>query len=194
MATIGLDSLYYAPITEDTDGNETFGTPVKLAKAMTVGLTVDIAEAILYADDGASIIIKEFSGGSLSLGIDDLGKQTAASLVGATIDDNGVLVSASEDGGNPVAVGFRAKLPNRKYRHFWIYRIVFSIPGADLATKGDSITFSTPTIEGTIMRRNKLDGNGKHPWKVQVDEGDTGLSPSVISSWFTTVYEPTFTP
>ena len=27
MATIGLDKLYYAKITEDQDGNETYATP-----------------------------------------------------------------------------------------------------------------------------------------------------------------------
>ena len=32
MATIGLDSLYYSKITEDTDGEETYATPVKLAR------------------------------------------------------------------------------------------------------------------------------------------------------------------
>lgn len=56
MATIGLDKLYYAPITEDSDGEETYGTPVKLAKAMTVDLSVELAEATLYADDGAAVI------------------------------------------------------------------------------------------------------------------------------------------
>ena len=35
MATIGLDQLYYAKITEDTNGDETYGTPQILAKAMT---------------------------------------------------------------------------------------------------------------------------------------------------------------
>ena len=37
----------------------------------------------------------------------------------------------------------------------------------DSTTKGDSITFSTPTIEGTILRRNKVDAQGKHPWKAE---------------------------
>ena len=27
MATIGLDKLFYAEITEDSDGNETYGVP-----------------------------------------------------------------------------------------------------------------------------------------------------------------------
>ena len=33
MATIGLDRLYYAKITENDAGEETYGTPSQLAKA-----------------------------------------------------------------------------------------------------------------------------------------------------------------
>ena len=54
MATIGLDKLYYAKITEDDQGNETYATPTQLAKAMTADLSVELAEATLYADDGAA--------------------------------------------------------------------------------------------------------------------------------------------
>ena len=146
MATIGLDMLYFAPITEDENGEETYGTPAKLAKAMTADLSVELAEATLYADDGASEIVKEFKSGTLSLGIDDIGNSIASVLTGATIDSNNVVISASEDGGNPVAIGFRAKKSNGKYRYFWLYRVKFGIPSTSLATKGDSITFSTPTI------------------------------------------------
>ena len=45
MATIGLDKLYYAPITEDEQGEETYGTPQVLAKAMTADLSVEIGRA-----------------------------------------------------------------------------------------------------------------------------------------------------
>ena len=82
MATIGLDRLYYANITEDENGNETYGTPKVLAKAMTAELSVDIVEAILYADDGASEVVKEFKSGSLNLGIDDIGSLVAQDLTG----------------------------------------------------------------------------------------------------------------
>ena len=34
MATIGLDRLYYAKITENDAGEETYGTPSQLAKAI----------------------------------------------------------------------------------------------------------------------------------------------------------------
>ena len=72
MATIGLDRLYYAKITENDAGEETYGTPSQLAKAISADLSVELAEATLYADDGASEIVKEFKSGTLSLGIDDI--------------------------------------------------------------------------------------------------------------------------
>ena len=193
MATIGLDKLYYAKITEDADGNETYATPTPLAKAMTADLSVELAEATLYADDGAAEIVKEFKSGTLSLGIDDLGAAIASDLTGSTIDAGGVVISAAEDGGAPVAVGFRAKKANGKYKYYWLYRVKFGIPATNLATKGDSITFSTPTIEGTILRRNKADVSGKHPWKAEATEGDATVSATTITNWYKEVYEPTYT-
>lgn len=194
MATIGLDRLYYATITEDTLGEETYGTPTMLAKAINADLSVELTEAILYADDGAAEVVKDFNSGTLTLGVDDIGASVAADLTGATTDDNGVLISASENSGAAVAVGFRALKPNGHYRYFWLYRVKFGLPATNLQTKGESITFSTPTIEGTVMRRNKLDSNGKHPWKAEVTEGDAGVPASVITGWYTEVYEPVYTP
>lgn len=193
MATIGLDKLYYAKITEAENGEETYEKPVQLAKAMSADLSVELAEATLYADDGAAEIVKEFKSGKLTLGIDDIGSTVASDLSGATIDANGVIVSTSEDGGTPVAVGFRAKKANGKYRYFWLYRVKFGIPAANMATKGDTITFSTPTIEGTILRRNKADTRGKHPWKAEVTEGDTSVTEETIVNWYNEVYEPAYT-
>lgn len=190
MATIGLDKLYYATITENQTGEETYATPKPLAKAISAELSVEVAEAILYADDGPSEVVKEFKSGKLTLGVDDIGPTIAAALTGGRVDNNGVLISASEDGGKPVAIGFRAAKANGKYKYFWLYKVKFALPAASLATKGDSITFQTPSIEGTIMRRNKPDTTGKHPWKAEVTEGDQGVSAATINGWYTKVYEP----
>ena len=194
MATIGLDKLYYAKITESEDGEETYGLPAQLAKAIKADLSIEMAEAVLYADDGAAEVVKDFKSGTLSLGVDDIGVSAAQDLTGAITDDNGVLISASENAGAPVAVGFRAMKPDGKCRYFWLYKVKFGIPATNLQTKGDSITFSTPTIEGTVMRRNKVDGMGKHPWKAEVTEGSAGVSSATITGWFTEVYEPVYTP
>jgi phi13 family phage major tail protein len=190
MATIGLDKLYYAKITENDNGEETYGTPKLLAKAISADLSVELNEAILYADDGQSEAVKEFKSGTLSLGVDDIGHETAADLCGATIDENGVLVSGGEDSAKAVAVAFRAKKANGKYKYYWLYRVLFGIPATNLATKGDSITFSTPTIEGTISRRNKADGNNIHPWKAEITESADNTD--TINTWYDKVYEPTY--
>lgn len=194
MATIGLDKLYYATITENpTTGEETYASPKPLAKAISAELSVEVAEAILYADDGPSEIVKEFKSGTLALGVDDLGAEAAAALTGATLDANGVLISSSEDGGTPVAIGFRAARSNGTFQYFWLYRVKFALPSTTLATKADSITFSTPSIEGTILRRNKPDAKGRHPWKAEATEGDPKVKAEIITGWYQSVYEPAAT-
>ena len=142
----------------------------------------------------AAEVIKDFKSGKLTLGVDDIGVTAAQDLTGAVTDDNGVLISASENAGAPVAVGFRAMKPDVRYRYFWLYKVKFGIPATNLQTKGDSITFQTPTIEGTVMRRNKLDAFGKHPWKAEVTEGGAGVPASVIDGWFGEVYEAVYAP
>jgi phi13 family phage major tail protein len=163
-----------------------------MAKAIQADLTIDMAEANLFADDGLAYVIKDFKSGNLVLGVDDLGVAVVQELTGASVDDNGVLVSASENEGKPVAVGFRAAKPNGVYRYFWFYRVKFGFPAANLQTKGDTITFQTPSITGTILRRNRLDELGNHPWKSEVTQGDPGVDESVIENWYTEVYEPIF--
>lgn len=194
MATIGLDKLYYATITENpTTEEETYASPKPLAKAISAELSVEVAEAILYADDGPSEIVKEFKSGTLTLGVDDLGAEAAAALTGATLDANGVLISSSEDGGTPVAIGFRAARSNGTFQYSWLYRVKFALPSTTLATKADSITFSTPSIEGTILRRNKPDAKGRHPWKAEATEGDPKVKAEIITGWYQSVYEPAAT-
>ena len=192
MATIGLDKPYFSIITEDANGQETYGEPEVIAKAIQADLTVNTSTATLYADDGADETVDEFVNGKLSMGLNDIVSTVAAKMLGARVDSNGALVTSTEDVAPYVAVGFRARKANGKYRYFWLYRVKFGVPSTNLATKGESITFQTPTIEGTVMRRNKPDTQGKHPWKTEVTEGDTGVSAATISGWFSAVYEPSF--
>ena len=193
MATIGMDKLYYAKITEDSNGHETYGVPKKLAKAISGDISSESNEAVLHADDGVSESAKEFKQAKLTLGVDNLAEGVAEDLTGAKIDQNGVLISSSEDITTLVAVGWRAKKSNGKYRYFWLYRVQFSIPSTSLATKGDSITFTTPSIEGTVFSRNKPDANGGHPWKAEATEGENSFSAATIAAWYNSVYEPVYT-
>ena len=101
---------------------ETYAAPISLAKAIKADLSIELAEAVLYADDSAAEVVKEFKSGKLSLGIDDIGTTAAEDLTGAKIDDNKVLISSSENGGTPVAIGFRAKKANGKISLFLAFQ------------------------------------------------------------------------
>ena len=190
MPTIGLDNIVYSKITDGEDG-ETYAAPKKLAKAIKADITVEYAEGEIYADDALSENAKEFRTAKLAIEVDDIGAAAASDLTGATVDKNGVLINTDADNAPYVAIGFRSKKSNGAYRYFWLYRGKFGVPGDSLATKGNSISYATKTIEGTFIRREKA-VNGKHPWKATVDSDDTGVSQPTITGWFGAVYEPEY--
>nr|DAG53352.1 MAG TPA: tail tube protein [Caudoviricetes sp.] len=176
--TIGLKDLYYAIITEES-GVETYATPKKLSEAMTADLSVTTADATLYADDALSESASEFASCTLSLGVKELSNDVLKDLLGQEVDDDGVLYAGETDEPPYVAVGFRAKKLNGKYRYIWLLRGKFKVPNESFATKGESIEFKTPTIEGTF---SKSKATGK--WKADY----TGLpTDKVAAGWFNQV-------
>lgn len=94
--------------------------------------------------------------------MDDIGADVAADLIGARVDSNKVLVSATQDGGAGVAIAFRAAKANGTYRYFWLYRVKFTVPTTSLTTKGDSVEFSTPEIEDTNLRLTTRENTGRY--------------------------------
>jgi hypothetical protein len=57
MATIGLDKLYYATVTEaPITGHETYDTPVMLAKAISAELSIELAQK--YGLSSCSIFLE----------------------------------------------------------------------------------------------------------------------------------------
>ena len=181
MATIGLRDLYRAPITVDESGKETYGTPVRMAKAISAEMSVEVAEAILYADDGADEVVKEFVSGELTLNVNDLMPADLAAILGQTQDEDGVVYAGEEDEPPYMAIGFRAKKANGMYKYIWLYKVKFSVPDETYNTKGDGIEFSTPEIVGQFVKRD--DGL----WKA---EHVSEPSNDVAKAWFTAVREP----
>ena len=182
MATIGLKDLFVAPVSVATGGVETWGTPKRLAKAINAKLSVEVAEAVLYADDGVDEIVKEFVSGELELEINDLLPEDSAMLLGQTQDDDGVVFAGDSDEAPYFAVGFRARKTRGNYKYIWLYKVKFSIPDEEYKTKGDGVEFNTPTITGQIIKRD-LDGN----WKADF----VGTPESEVAKvWFDEVREP----
>ena len=192
MPRIGLDSIYMAEITEDSLGNETYGTPVALAKALSANLTINEKEAMLYADDKLDEYYREFNDGTIDLNIKEIPSANLQKLLGAVVDSNGAVVDIGDSSPPPVAIGFRALRSDKSYEYTWLYRVIFGIPAENNQTKGDAIAFQMPTIQGKIMRRHKADGLGKYPWRAKVNGSDTNVPTLVKTNWFQSVYEPDY--
>ena len=179
--TIGLRDLFAAPITEGVEGAEIYGPPQRLAKAISVDLSVEVAEAILYADDGVDEIEKEFVSGEIKANVNDLLPAGLALLLGQTQDEDGVVFAGEDDDAPYFAIGFRAKKPRGKYKYIWLYKVKFSIPDDKYKTKADKLEFATPEIVGKFIKRD--DGY----WKA---EHVTEPSDPIAQAWFAEVKQP----
>ena len=147
MAKIGLQYLVY----KGAGATPTNGT---LAKAIQADLSIQLNEAKLYADDGVAESDKSFRDGTITLGIDDSNNVVQVELLGHTIDvETGEIVANGNDDNPYVGVGFISisKVTTQKFRAIWLPKVQFAEPSETNQTKGESTSFSTPTLTGTIM-------------------------------------------
>lgn len=153
MAKIGLNNFRYGVLTEGTDGTPTYAGPQTPGKA--VSCTVDITnnDASLYADDALAESDTSFAGGTVTMGIDEADLATQAALLGHTITEGGQMTRNTNDIAPYVGLGrVVTKMVNNviKYKAEFLYKVKFSEPSQEDNTKGESVEFATPELEGTV--------------------------------------------
>lgn len=171
MARIGLKYPVYSPAIE-TESAISYGTGAVLAKAISANVSIETNDVKLYGDDGIIESDKSFSTGTISMGIDDLLDEAKVALLdyieGATVDSAiGTKELTASGSAAPAYVGFGyygkvVRNGVNYWRAIWLKKVQFAEPTDELSTKGESIEFKTPALEGTIL----LDVTGN--WK---DEG-----------------------
>ena len=182
--TIGLDMFHYAIMTDET--NETYNTPVHIPRLIQANVAPIVNSANLSADDKIVETMDAVLGANVTIGLADLPTDDQAALLGHTVDANGVLVRKTTDQAPYVAIGYRRRMANGKYRFVWNYKGRFRPFDQNADTKGESPTFQTPSIQATFLSRDK-----DAQWQTVVNEGDTGFTDAVKNAWFDSVYEST---
>jgi phi13 family phage major tail protein len=151
MAKIGLKYPVYKTATSQG----------VIGKAIQADISISVNDVKLYADDGIAESDKSFQSGTLTLGVDDLSDAVQTAFLGHTVNEGEITAKGTDP--NPyVGIGFygvKMVAGVRKYRAIWLTKVQFAEPSDTNATKGDTIAFATPVLEGTIM----LDDNGD--WK-----------------------------
>lgn len=182
MATVGLKNLYYAPLSSDTGEGATYGTMKRIAGAIQVDINPSITFNTLYGDDAPFATESSMTEISVTIETADLPLEDQAALLGHTVDTTTKqLIAKSSDTAPYVALAFEAKKHNGATRYVKLLKGRFSPSQETMQTKGESVTFTTPKMEGRFVART-YDGQ----WKRMADSDNSG-STSVISSWYTSV-------
>lgn len=166
MANIGLSQPYYATYT-NTAGSITYGTPAKLGKATTVDLALDNKDPEkLYADNGPAESLWLFSGGTVTLGIDELSLDTAAKILGLTAPSTTGGITFGADSVAPyVGLGFIVKKVHEgtiSWRAIALFKCQFKPVDFSINTQGETVEFQTPELEAAVLRDDSA--NPKWQW------------------------------
>lgn len=152
MAKIGLSNLIYANLTEADNGTPSYDGAKTLGKAVSANVSITNNSATLYADDVLAESDTSFQTGTITCGVDEDADATFAPLLGHS-NTEGVVVKNATDTAPWVGVGrIITKMVSGVYYYKAevLYKVKFSEPSQDDSTKGESIEFRTPEIEGTI--------------------------------------------
>lgn len=169
MPTFDLRGIKIGKYT-NTDGTITYDTPISMGDAISVELNLTAAEGRLYAESRLAEYKKLITGGTASVGVKYITDAAQKLLFGMSENTRNVGANASQkslkatakDIAKYVGMGFYA--PDAidgtdKYTAVFVYKVLFGAPGYVYATKGDSITFQTPTTTGEFLADDSEDKN-----------------------------------
>jgi len=176
---VGLKDIYYATLTSDASDGAVYGTPVKITGAITANINPNPSIETLYADDGPMEVSSQMGQVTLELNVADLTLSQQAVLLGHTAPSSGVMLKKSTDTPPWLAIGFKSKKSNGKYRYIWLLKGKFSEPEINHETQNDSVNFQSPTITGNFVKREYDDA-----WIKLGDEDESGGS-GIGTTWFT---------
>lgn len=182
MAVVGLSKPYIAKYSNE-GATVTYTQPTLIGKAITMSLSLNGgAENILYADNAPAESDNQFSGGTLTVGTDNLSAEAMLSLYGTkeeAINADGISTSDAkwlvhDDDQIIPYVGFGGVIMKKvngatKYVAVIYNKVQFQNLNDSATTKGETIEWQTPELTATLMRSD----NAKHEWKRITTDLDT---------------------
>lgn len=153
MAQIGLTNLWYGLLTEAEDGTPSYAGAKSFGKAVSAKVDVSTNDATLYADDVLVESDKSFQNAKVTLGVADDDMTIFAEILGHKVaESGGEMVRSADDAAPWIGLGrVVTKMVGGKYvyKGEFLYKVRFAEPSQEDKTKGESVDFSTPEIEGT---------------------------------------------
>lgn len=198
---IGCDNLVWAKLKKDDGVTLEYDTPVALPGLMSIGINPNTESATAFYDDGPAEAATTLGAIDVTIQKSALGTKEAATLLGHSMDENGMVIYGASDKAPEGALGFRTMKSDGTYKYCWLLKGVFVDGEENNETKGDSINFQADELTGNFAKVNKkfdvtdtITGETKQtqPWRVMVDAGAEGVSDELVRQWFNQVVTPDF--
>lgn len=189
---IGLKDVVYAVLDESTDvtgGTPSYGTVYPLANSIELSFDPGSSAATLFADDGPAFSAETVGDMKISLGNADVLPADMARILGHTYAAGQTVYNALDQ--SPyIAIGAKMLRSgkdgvNAVYDYLWLYKVKLQKPKFDAKTKGSSIEYQTPMLEGTVVR---LISSGNYQMRQRTDDPDSVAA--TLTGFFTTVTLP----
>lgn len=186
---IGLRDIHIALLTKDDGTGATYGTPEKLERAISAKLSPKVNSENIYSDDTVEDVISAFDSIEVEIELNQLSLTSRATLQGAKVV-KGVLIESKDDIAPTIALGFKSKKHNGKYRFVWLLKGKFELATDEYDTEAEKPAPKSAKLKGTFYSRD-FDGN----FRFIADEDETGVDTTIIAGWFAAVpAEPVETP
>ncbi len=171
MPNFGLSHPWIAKLNTQTGQ---YSDAFRCGKAVNTTVTPNYGQGSMYADDQQTEEVTEFKNAGVDLGVDTLPIKAGEVMFGHTVSEDGEETSNVSDSGAYVGYGFTTtEMTNgiKKYRACLLKKVKFTEGAESYTTKGDSITFSNPTLSGTAMAI----GVGEKPevWRIKSPKFNT---------------------
>lgn len=189
---IGLKDVVYAVLDESSDivgGTPTYGTVYPLANSLDLSFDPGSSAASLFADDGLAFAAETVGEMKISLGNADVLPEDMARILGHTYA-NGQIVDNALDQSPYIALGAKMLRSGKDstslvYDYVWMYKCKLQKPKFDAKTKGASIEYQTPMLEGLVA---KLTSTNDYRMRMRTD--DPNAVSATLTGFFTTVTLP----
>ncbi len=196
-SVVGIDQVYYALVTQDDSSGYTTGTPVVLAPAINLSAEPTTSLETQYADNKPFDVMAGEGETKLTFDATAIPIQTLAILLGKQFDaaSGRIFDAGGEAVPLDVALGFRSKKSNGKYRYYWYLKGKFSAPKEEASTQTDRMDPKPAQMMYTAVNTMHLFdlGDGGETKSMKRVVGDQDTLNFDETDWFSQVQTPTTT-
>lgn len=194
----GVEDLFYAEVTEDSENQFSTSTPKRLSYTATISKEVESSSETHYYDNKGMIVINAKGAETFTLTVAPPKLETLAEITGQAFDAASGMLMEGDVTPKYFAIGYKTKGTDGNWRYCWKYKGQFAIPSEEVNTESDSIdttnTELTFTAINTIYKFAQTVGDvttNKAMSGIVVDERYGGMTEAMKEAWTKKVWTPT---